>query len=573
MTTAEIIHPTTSLRISTARNINTIVGVWFALVIFLAGYFIIRPPYQRVFSYAVLVACLIVGAGSIFLARSNREQLALALMTFTCWGIPMAYMFFGSVPVRHPLVGVVLMSIVLSGIFISHRGTLLIASLSFLFYCVDAFLVHPLGTNVTSTVSMGDEISLIIDLLSIIFVGLITFVQARSIKQMTTKLDSSADALRQKNERLLTQNAALQESEAQFIKLMNSLGDGVYVINTNGVVLSSNQEAERSMGYADGEMVGVHGSQICSSWDTAGVMQAIHDAGFHNTITVYGTHTPAHAEEFPVESRVTMFTMNGEAVIIAVARDIRDRIQTEKIQQQAVKMHSLGVMAGGIAHDFNNLLVAMLAQTSLAQRQLPTDHRAYKAISKAVDAANRAKGLTKQLLAYSGADITEPELIDINEFITGNVDLLNLPTAGNVTFHTELAPNLPTIRFDRTQLQQILINLIINASEAIDAQSLGAIELCTKLCNVDKNSDVSSYFELEEKDYVQVIVSDNGMGMDQNTIEQIFDPFFTTKETGHGLGLAAVMGMVRSHHGALTVNSTVGEGTTFEMLLPIGQAD
>lgn len=570
MTTADLAQSTSSLRISTARNINTIVGVWFTLVIFLFVYFLIRPPYQTVFSYTMLAVCLMVGVICIVLSRTNQEALALSLLTFTCWSIPFSYMFFGTVPVRHALVGIVLMCIVLSGIFISHRGTLLITTLSIALYCIDAAFVNPLQLQATSPDAMGDDIGLIVDLMSIFFVGLVTYRQASSIKKMTSKLEESASSLRRKNERLLTQNAALQESEARFIKLMNSLGDGVYVLDSNGKVLSSNHEAERSMGYTAGSMVGAHGSDICSDWDTEGIMTQLTTAGFENTITVYGRHTPQDGPEFPVESRMSMFNMNGDPVIIAIARDIRDRIEAEKVQQQAVKMNSLGIMAGGIAHDFNNLLVAMLAQTSLAQRKITPEHGAYKAITKAVDAANRAKGLTKQLLAYSGAEIIEPELIDINTFIAENVDLLNIPTASHVTFQTNLTPDLPLVRFDRNQLQQILINLIINASEAIDKKASGTIALHTNLLEVDQISDTSGYFELEHKPYVQVQVHDNGSGMTADTIEHIFDPFFTTKETGHGLGLAAVMGMVRSHQGALMVDSTVGEGTTFEMLLPIG---
>ncbi len=572
MNTTDPVLPTISLRISTAKNINVIIGIWSFLVLILLTYFIIRPPYHQQLSYTVLIGCLLIGGACYALSKFNRQQLALAIITYSIWGIQVVFILFGTIPARHALIGLMVVSIVLSGVFISSRGTSLITGASLLIYLFDGLVLHPYQTVVSTNMGASEEVLLMLDIITIFFTGLITARQSRSIQQTTAQLDVTAASLRQKNETLITQNTALQDSEAQFIKLMNSVGDGVFLIDTNGVVLSSNEEAERTLGYANGNMVGIHGTQVCTDWNTEQVIRQLHEAGIDNTITAYGNHKPLNADPFPVETRLTMFKMGGQKVIVAVARDISDRLEAEKVQQQAVKMNSLGIMAGGIAHDFNNLLVAMLAQTSLAKRHLEPTHKAHKAIGKAVDAANRAKGLTKQLLSYSGADITEPELININTFIADNIELLNVSTGSHVTFQTNLAPDLPRICFDRNQLQQIMINLIINASEAIDKTAAGRIIMSTKYLTVTQDLDAFSYFELEEAPHIEVTVEDNGIGMDAQTIEQIFDPFFSTKETGHGLGLAAVLGMVRSHKGALTVASTLGKGTKFSLLLPIGES-
>jgi two-component system, cell cycle sensor histidine kinase and response regulator CckA len=250
------------------------------------------------------------------------------------------------------------------------------------------------------------------------------------------------------------------------------------------------------------------------------------------------------------------------------------RQQAEEAMRQAQKLESLGVLAGGIAHDFNNLLVAMLGQTSLAMEQLPAESSARSHIEKAVGAARRAADLTRQLLAYSGRGQFQVLPINLNTLIQENLHLFEVAIPKNVRLVSNLAESLPFIDGDVGQMQQVIMNLVINAAEAI-GRNLGTVRVTTDTYYIT-SADVHLWkyigSPLTSGLYVTLSVQDNGSGMDAATLSKIFDPFFTTKVTGRGLGLAAVLGIVRGHKGGLRVESEVGKGTTFTLYLPVSVA-
>ncbi len=250
--------------------------------------------------------------------------------------------------------------------------------------------------------------------------------------------------------------------------------------------------------------------------------------------------------------------------------DISERKRTEEALRLAKKTESLGVLAGGVAHDFNNLLVAMLGQTALALAKLPPESTAREPIEKAVSAAQRAADLTRQLLAYSGRGHFAVQPLRLNALIEENLRLLEVAVPKHVRLATELAAELPLIRADAGQMQQVLMNLIINAAEAIGSRP-GTVTVRT--CVNDVTPTCRHVWHqagepLPEGRYVVLQVSDDGCGMDGDTLACIFDPFFTTKFTGRGLGLAAVLGIVSGHHGGLRVESAPGAGTTFRLAFP-----
>lgn len=236
---------------------------------------------------------------------------------------------------------------------------------------------------------------------------------------------------------------------------------------------------------------------------------------------------------------------------------------------QAQKLESLGVLAGGIAHDFNNLLMSILGNTEMALINLHDDSPARKSIEKAREVSQRAAELTKQMLAYSGKGKFVIENIDMSELVENTMELLKVSIGKKVEVKYNLAPNLPQVEADATQIRQVVMNLVINASDAIGDKP-GVINVTTGVIECDREyfNDVEIGKELPEMTCVYIDVTDNGCGMDEETKAKIFDPFFTTKFTGRGLGLAAVLGIVRGHKGALKITSKVGEGTTFRVLLP-----
>lgn len=256
---------------------------------------------------------------------------------------------------------------------------------------------------------------------------------------------------------------------------------------------------------------------------------------------------------------------------VTTARDVTERRQTMRAMHRTQKMESLGILAGGIAHDFNNLLVAMLGQASLAQRCLSPHDQAYKHVNKVVQAAEQAASLTQQLLAYSGGGHFTIQSVHLNTLIQENIDLLKVALPKQAVLEFDLADGLPLIEADTGQLKQVMMNLIINAAEAIGGRA-GRICVHTSVRHVTEKDHIFWLYTdqpLPTGDYVSLQVEDDGDGMEQENIAKIFDPFFTTKFTGRGLGLAAVLGIVRSHRGGLRVSSEPETGTIFELVLPV----
>lgn len=252
----------------------------------------------------------------------------------------------------------------------------------------------------------------------------------------------------------------------------------------------------------------------------------------------------------------------------------RQRIEAEQQEfavkmQQVQRLESLGVLAGGIAHDFNNLLTVIIGNTSLAADMLPPGHRAGPFLEDLEKAALRAAGLTNQMLAYSGKGAFALTQIDLNALTRENATLLDASISKKARFQLELADQLPKIEGDPNQLTQVVMNLITNASEAIDPRA-GTIRIRTGSMMVDQAFFAQAALPdaLPSGHYVFLEVSDDGAGMDAETVARIFEPFFTTKFTGRGLGLAATLGIIRGHKGSIQVHSEPGEGTRFLLVFP-----
>ena len=261
-------------------------------------------------------------------------------------------------------------------------------------------------------------------------------------------------------------------------------------------------------------------------------------------------------------------------------RDVTDRLKAEDEQrrvdaqmQHVQKLESLGVLAGGIAHDFNNLLVGLLGHAGLALMDAPPGSPVFERLKHIETGAMRAAELTNQMLAYSGKGHFVVQQLDLSLLVQEMAALLGSAVAKNATLVMDLAPELPSVRVDPAQLRQVVMNLITNASDAIGAQP-GRIELTTSLVTPTR-ADLDEFGltpDLDEGEYVCLQVRDSGCGMDEATRGRVFEPFFTTKFTGRGLGLAAVLGIIRGHQGAIKIASAPGQGTTFRVLLPAAGA-
>jgi PAS domain S-box-containing protein len=291
----------------------------------------------------------------------------------------------------------------------------------------------------------------------------------------------------------------------------------------------------------------------------------------------YRIHRPDGTERWIRDRAFPVRDANRRVIrVVGVATDVttehrneEERLLMERQIQHSQKLESLGVLAGGIAHDFNNLLTSILGNASLARRALPPASKALGMVDEITRGAQRAAGLTRQMLAYAGKERMEISPFQLSALVNEMTGLLRVSISKKVHLTCNLAPDLPAVFGDSSQIGQVLMNLVINASEAI-GESSGTITIKTGLQQITEESAqiMNGESQLKSGPYVFLHVSDTGSGMDAETQEKMFDPFFTTKFTGRGLGMSVVQGIIRSHGGAIQLASKVGAGSTFRIFLP-----
>ncbi|MDQ5977531.1 MAG: two-component system, cell cycle sensor histidine kinase and response regulator CckA, partial [Verrucomicrobiota bacterium] len=280
--------------------------------------------------------------------------------------------------------------------------------------------------------------------------------------------------------------------------------------------------------------------------------------------------------------RFPLFDEQGKPyAICGISTDITDRQaaaehkrQLERKLLEAQKLESLGVLAGGIAHDFNNILTSILGNASLAALDLPENHKVRRQLAQIERASQRAADLCSQMLAYAGRATVLTAPVNLSELIRDTAALLEISVGKRVRLDLQLDGQAPAVLGDATQLRQIVMNLVINAADAMDQRTDGVVSVRTFTREL-----TAAFFEEAIQSpqrpaglYLGLEVSDNGSGMPPEVLARIFEPFFTTKFSGRGLGLAAVLGIVQSHGGALFVESASNRGTTFRLFLPATQA-
>lgn len=253
--------------------------------------------------------------------------------------------------------------------------------------------------------------------------------------------------------------------------------------------------------------------------------------------------------------------------VVGATQDITDfkRAQQESFIHQ--KLESIGTLASGIAHDFNNLLGGVLAQADVALGELEPGSSPEQELKAIRNAAVRGAEVVRQLMIYAGKDSDNRELVDVSRIVKEMLELLRVSVSKHATLEIDLGQDLPAVETNAAQIRQIVMNLMVNASEALGERD-GVIRLTTRHVRVGKDSPAVPLDHFASGDYVQLEVSDTGCGMSAETQARVFDPFFTTKSAGHGLGLAVVNGIVRSLHGKIHLVSEPGNGATFQVFLP-----
>lgn len=391
------------------------------------------------------------------------------------------------------------------------------------------------------------------------------------LKTQLAKLQLSEDALKASSD-------ALVRSSRQQRAILDNSPDAMWVKDLEGRYVAVNKAFLQFTGRDPGEVEGKTAAYLLLPHEAASVHDTEQTVIAAKRASTVERELSYRGSTRVVESTVTpILDLNGNVTgTTGIARDVterrrqeQERLRSDEQLQHAQKLESLGLLAGGIAHDFNNLLVCILANAELAQSELPPESPAMQSFEQIEQAAQRAAELTRQMLAYAGKGKFDVQRLDMSLVVHDMADLLRTVVSKKATLHMELDPALPVVEADATQLRQVVMNLITNASDALgEHEGIIALRTMQQLLTAPTPQLDMGQTALNPGRYVVVEVTDNGMGISAEHIERIFDPFFSTKFVGRGLGLAAVLGILRAHHGAITIDSEPGRGSTFRLYLP-----
>jgi PAS domain S-box-containing protein len=384
--------------------------------------------------------------------------------------------------------------------------------------------------------------------------------------------------VRKQTELIRSEAAQSASMFERYEQLFQNANDIVYTHDLEGRLTSLNKAGEKITGFTQTEALSLNFGQL---------IVPEQQSFFHAWLkaALEGTSSSIHEWEIvtrdgrrvTLELNIRLLHQNGRpAEFEGIARDVTER-KRQEASRMAVerklldvqKMESLGLMAGGIAHDFNNLLTAIMGNNSLVAMEMAGNSKVQKYLNNIEQASIRAAELCKQMLAYSGRGRFQMRRMDFNAMLREMRNVLQLSFNSKIVLEMDLADTLPAANADSAQMQQMMLNLVLNASEAIGDRP-GVIRIKTGQTNVDHSIQSESHLfpDLCIGNYISVEVGDDGPGMSPEIQARIFDPFFSTKFTGRGLGLAAVLGIVRGHNGVVTVKSAPGRGSVFTILIP-----
>ncbi|MCB9101935.1 MAG: response regulator [Anaerolineales bacterium] len=367
---------------------------------------------------------------------------------------------------------------------------------------------------------------------------------------------------------------ALKDSQKQLQQIVNSIRDHIYVTE----LTATGERINRYISTNVKTLTGYPLEKFINDW-SFWATQIIHPAD--RDVAAAQARRLAQGQASQVEYR--MIKADGEVIwvrdsasveqqgqstiVYGVVGNITERKQLEEQLQQSQKLEALGRLAGGIAHDFNNILTVILGNCDLALDQVDS----YQAIRDELEgiktAGERAVALTRQLLAFSRQQILQPKILDLNTVVAAMNQMLQRLIGSDIILVSEFVPHSATVKADQGQIEQVIMNLVINARDAMP--SGGTLRIKTATMALDQPS-VREWVDLEPGEYIVLIIQDNGSGMDKETMSHIFDPFFTTKEAGKGtgLGLSTVHGIIKQSNGHIWVNSELNQGTKFTIFLP-----
>ena len=356
--------------------------------------------------------------------------------------------------------------------------------------------------------------------------------------------------------------------QALLVTAVESTAEAIIITDLNGTIQYVNPAFERITGYSRADALGQSISILDSGTHEKSFFDAMWGTLRHGDIwqgrflnrKKDGSHFESEATISPVKNN------RGEIInYVSVQRDITHEVQLQKQLRHTQKMEAIGTLAGGIAHDFNNLLMGIQGNISLSLSEIDSDSTLFRNLKKVEQFVQNGVDLTKKLLGFAQGGKYEIHMLDVNQLLNEQT-LIFSRTNKDISFRTHFASNLWGVEADRGQIEQVILNLFMNAVRAMPDGGILAVE--TQNVRIEKEQDAP--YRINTGTYIKITVSDTGIGMDEETQRRLFDPFFTTKAMGRGIGLgmASAYGIIKNHEGHITVDSQEGQGTRFDIYLP-----
>jgi PAS domain S-box-containing protein len=501
----------------------------------------------------------------LILTRLGRTVLASRLCIITILAITTVFALVGG-GLHAPIISEYLVAIMVAGLLLGWRAGIWTMGAS-LAACAGFAWLEERGALPRNVVTYTPFSTLL----------LITLVFADIVMLLALTVYSIGRSYRRAERELLERmhaEKALREKTEELDRFFSFALDLLCIAGMDGCFKRLNPAWEATLGYTTRELENhrfldfVHPEDLAATRAIVETLsRGLSISGFVNRYRCRdGSYRWIEWQAAPYQGRL----------IYAAARDITERRNAEEERarldaqlQQSQKLESLGILAGGIAHDFNNLLAGIMGNAEIILSDLPEDASLRPMAGMVLEIAQRAAGLCTQMLAYSGRGMVTFEPLDLNHAVMEIGHILEASVSKKAEVLHDLAANLPAMEGDPTQIRQVVMNLVINAAESLEDKA-GELRVSTGLMRCDREflRRLHTGQDLRPGEYVYLEVQDTGHGMDEATQARIFDPFYSTKFTGRGLGLAAVLGIVRNHRGALRVESEPGKGTTFRVMFP-----
>jgi two-component system, cell cycle sensor histidine kinase and response regulator CckA len=494
-----------------------------------------------------ILAALAVIALAYLLLRAGHHRVALPLYIATTVLVPVVAPFVADPNAEVGLIATAFIPVLLASIAYSFRGTFLVLAL-----VVAGSAIQLIRADMPAR-QKGTGFSLVV---AVAVAGGVLI----AIRRHQSRLE----------ERRLEQ---VRASEENYKRLFETITDGILLVDRSTRILEVNGTLCRQLGYRREELLGRTAADISGrrAVDVEAARARLLQEGH---LVLETTHRRKDGSTMPVEIAVTATEFRGEAVFLSVVRDLSERRRLEAEAQrladqlnQSVKMESIGRLAGGVAHDFNNLLTAILGNADLAAAGLPPDSPEAAFVAQITKAGNSAAALTRQLLAFSRKQLIAPRQVDLNELIAHTRTMLARLIGEDVALTVDADAALWPVRADASLIEQVLVNLAVNARDAMPHG--GALRIRTANVAVP-DTRTGTDPAIQPGEYATITVADTGTGMPPEVKARIFEPFFTTKPKGRGtgLGLATTYGAVKQSGGHIVVDSEPGRGTTFQVFLP-----